>query len=89
MQLKILLRNMLKNMNSFDGLITFYSTHFALKAESTLKKVNIECLLIPGPKELSPNCGVALQFEQKNKSEILKLFSGNKINYEALFEYKT
>ena len=79
---------MLKNMNSFDGLITFYSSHFALKAESTLKKRNIECLLIPGPKELSPNCGVALQFKYENKLKVIELFSDNKVSFEAIYEYK-
>lgn len=48
--------------NKFDGLITFYSSHHAIRAENALKSKKKQCNLIHSPKELSPTCGVALQF---------------------------
>ena len=70
-----------------DGLITFYSTHHALKAESALRAGEIDCLLIPGPKELSPNCGVALQFPLRERPGAEQHLAAKKVRIENIFEY--
>jgi hypothetical protein len=75
-------------MNDFDGIVTFYSSHFALRAESLLKKNSMDCRLIPGPKELSPNCGVALQFKYEDKLKLMGIFSQGKVCFEAIHEYR-
>ena len=76
-------------MDEFDGLITFYSSHYALKAENLLIKAGIKCLLIPGPKQLSPNCGVALQFHYKNQLAVIGHFREKGVNFENIYLYKT
>jgi hypothetical protein len=45
---------------AFDGLVTFFASLHAMRAEKVLKKHDFDCLLIPGPREISPHCGVAL-----------------------------
>ena len=45
-----------------DGLISFYASHHAIRAEKVLVEAGFLVALIPGPRELSPNCGVALPF---------------------------
>lgn len=43
----------------FD-VLTFPSTHYALKAEKLCKNDGIQVAMIPLPRELSADCGVAL-----------------------------
>ncbi len=43
----------------FD-VLTFPSTHYALKAEKLCKNDGIQVAMIPLPRELSTDCGVAL-----------------------------
>ncbi len=38
----------------------FDSIHYVLKAEKILKKEGISCELIPVPREISSDCGMAL-----------------------------
>ena len=42
------------------GVVTFFSSQHAIRAEETLKEKGYEVSLMAGPKEISPNCGVAL-----------------------------
>jgi len=70
-----------------DGVITFYSSQQVIKAEKVLKKNGCKVILMPGPREISPNCGVALCFEFKKEKEISKILNNNKITFEAIYHY--
>lgn len=70
-----------------DGVITFYSSQQVVKAERVLKKNYYKVILIPGPREISPNCGVALCFEFNKKKEISLILSNNKIIFEKFHYY--
>jgi len=52
---------------------TFPSSHYALKAEKTCKDAGICVVLIPLPRELSADCGVALivRPEMRREAELL------------------
>jgi hypothetical protein len=70
-----------------DGVVTFYGSHHALKAESVLKKEGLKAVLIPGPREISPNCGVALRFEYILKEKVVKIFNEYYVHYEDVHLY--
>lgn len=70
-----------------DGIITFYSSQQVVKAERILKKDNYKVLLIPGPREISPNCGVALCFEFKKKKEVSSILHKNNVVFEEIHYY--
>ena len=57
-------------------LITFPSTHYALKAEANLKRNGFKVNLIPIPRDISSDCGIALTLQcldlQENVRNILK-----------------
>ncbi len=48
-------------MSSF-GVVLFHTTSSALKAEKLLSKAGFAVKLIPTPRELSSDCGIALRF---------------------------
>jgi len=44
------------------GVVLFFTTSAALKAESSLKKAGFKVRLIPVPRQFSSDCGLALRF---------------------------
>lgn len=53
------------------GVILFHTNSAAIKAEKTLKEAGLDVKLIPTPRELSSDCGVALKFDSQ-KIDIVK-----------------
>jgi len=75
------------DLASLDGVVTFFGSHHALKAESVLKREGLKAVLIPGPREISPNCGVALRFEYVLKEKVTKIFTEYYVHYEDIHHY--
>lgn len=71
----------------FDGLLSFVSSHYAIRANTVLKRADIKSELIPGPKELSPNCGVALRIEYSRREEIEKVLAAKKVQIDEIHFY--
>ena len=71
-----------------DGLISFFGSYHAMRAETVLKRNGFAVQLIPGPKELSPNCGVALRFEHDQRDSILAVLADKNVRIEAVHVYR-
>ncbi|MCZ7574265.1 MAG: DUF3343 domain-containing protein [Ardenticatenaceae bacterium] len=71
-----------------DGLISFYGSHHAMRAEKVLKQAGFKVTLIPGPRELSPNCGVALRLVYAQAAPALVILDRNKVQIEAVHVYR-
>lgn len=70
------------------GVVTFFSSHHAMQAEKVLQKAGFAVKLIPGPKEISPNCGVALEFDYQTKKDLEEVLKNKNVKYEAVHLYK-
>ena len=75
-------------INQEIGVVTFFSSHHAVQAETVLKEAGHEVSLIPGPKEISPNCGVAMQFVYEEKEAVEAKLKEKAVKYEAVHLYK-
>ena len=73
---------------AFDGLVTFFASLHAMRAEKVLKRNGFECRLIPGPREISPHCGVALQFRYADAEDVREVLRGGKVQIEAIHAYR-
>lgn len=51
-------------MNDPKIIFVFDSIHYVLKAEKILKEADLSCELIPVPREISSDCGMALAIEE-------------------------
>ena len=71
-----------------DGLISFFASHHAIRAETVLKRNGFSSKLIPGPKELSPNCGVALRFNFVQRDDVLAILAVKKVRIESVHFYQ-
>ena len=56
-------------------LAVFNSAHRVMKAESVLKNEGIEILLIPAPRSLMTECGLALRFNDEVMDKVLKVLA--------------
>lgn len=68
----ILCRN--ENKSSF-GVVLFHSTSHALRAEKVSKEAGLTIKLIPVPRQLSSDCGVALRFPWKDAAHVQSLLA--------------
>lgn len=76
-----------KSIESLDGIITFFASHHALRAANLLKRYKKIVALIPGPREISPNCGVALRFYYVDKDDVISLFNEYSVQIEDIHYY--
>lgn len=72
----------------FDGLLSFYSSHYAIRANSLLKRADMASELIPGPKEISPNCGVALRISYDQHEVVLSLLNEKNVQIDSVHRYQ-
>lgn len=62
-----------------DFLAVFNSAHRVMKAESILKSRGLPILLIPAPRQLMTDCGLALRFAPDMKDDVLRVLSEEKL----------
>jgi hypothetical protein len=71
-----------------DGLITFFASHHAIRAEKVLGRVDLSVELVPGPKELSPNCGVALRIEYDRRDVAAATLTEENVQVDEIIRYQ-
>jgi hypothetical protein len=68
-------------------LLTFASIHYVLKAEKILKARGISTDMIPVPKEISSDCGMALLVEEGDLPSVKEALAENKISPQGVYPY--
>jgi hypothetical protein len=77
----------IKTETNFDGIVTFFNSFNAMKAEKTANKGNINCKLVHSPRELSPTCGVALAYKFCESNTLKLLLQDERVSYDGMHEY--
>ncbi|MDX1691813.1 MAG: DUF3343 domain-containing protein [Acidimicrobiia bacterium] len=72
---------------TLDGLLTFFASHHAVRAEKVLGDAGFAVELVPGPKELSPNCGVALRLRFDRTDEALGVLEAASVEVDEVHRY--
>ncbi|MCK5825814.1 MAG: DUF3343 domain-containing protein [Desulfuromusa sp.] len=57
-------------VNDGDCVAIFHSVHRVMKAEKVLKDRQLNILLIPAPRQLSADCGMAIRYPCELHSEV-------------------
>lgn len=60
-------------------LAVFNSAHRVMKAEDVLKKLGLQILLIPAPRALSTDCGLALRFCDETNDSVMQALGREKL----------
>jgi len=71
---------------SVYGIVLFHNSSSAMRAEATLKKVGMSIKLVPTPRELSSDCGVALRFPWESEQEVDRILTEAKVVIAGIYE---
>ena len=75
------------DLRMLEGVITFFGSHHAIRAEGLLKRQEIKAVLVPGPREISANCGVAVRFDFNRREEAEALLREHMVHFEGIHHY--
>jgi hypothetical protein len=71
-------------VTSEHGIILFHTTASAIRAEKTLAAAGLSVRLIPTPRELSSDCGVALRFDGSQAERARSLLAAARVACAAI-----
>lgn len=66
------------------GVILFHTQSAALRAEKKLASAGFTVKLIPTPRDLSSDCGIALRFEWEKSGEVRAVLKAYQVEFEAI-----
>ena len=66
-------------------IITFASVHFVMKAEKIFKKEGIDIRLIPTPRKISSDCGMAIEAHYENIERIKTILGNHKCGVDGIY----
>ena len=72
----------------WGGVVSFYASEHAMRAERVLQRAGLQARLVPGPREVSPNCGVAVAFDWNQEPEVVQTLTDAKIRLEAIHRFE-
>lgn len=72
-------------MSSY-GIVLFYTTSAVMRAEKVLNKASVNVKLIPTPRELSSDCGIALRFDWEQAGNIEAILDEANVEIAGVYE---
>jgi hypothetical protein len=72
----------------WGGVVSFFASEHAMRAERVFERAGLPARLVPGPREVSPNCGVAVAFLWENERDVEQALVDAKIRFEAIHPYE-
>ena len=77
----------MKKVEEFN-VISFESTHMAIKSEKLLLDEKLEVRIIPVPREITASCGLALKISKDDYVKGLEVLKCNKIELSGCYLIK-
>jgi hypothetical protein len=72
----------------WGGVVSFYASEHAMRAERVLERAGLAARLVPGPREVSPNCGVAVAFLWEEEPQVAQALADKKVRLESIHRYE-
>ncbi len=72
-------------MNSY-GVVLFYTSSSAMQAEAVLAKAKLSAKLIPTPRDLSSDCGIALRFDWCQNGQVGALLNKARVEIAGIHQ---
>jgi len=71
-----------------DLVAIFHSIHRVMKAEKLLKQARVDILLIPVPRQLSSDCGLAIRYPALSRQEVEVVLERERLLPEELYLFR-
>ena len=72
----------------WGGVVSFFASEHAMRAERVFERAGLPVRLVPGPREVSPNCGVAVAFRWEDEPRVEDALASSKIRFDAIHRYE-
>jgi len=69
-------------------IVSFNSTHHAIRSEKIFMENNIKVSTLPTPREISSSCGISIRFSEENLQDIKELLENNQIQYNGIYKVR-
>ena len=66
-------------------MVSFVSIHDVTKAESRLRKAELWCDMVPVPREITSDCGMALMIMARDADQVVSIADGAKVRWDGLW----
>lgn len=70
-----------------DYIAVFHSIHRVMKAEKILKGADVSILLIPAPRQISSDCGLALRYMPEDAIRVKDLLMTKGLPPAEIYQY--
>lgn len=67
-------------------IISFNSTHQAIKCDKVFGQNNMKYAILPTPREITKSCGMSIKFLIEDINTIKDTLKENKIEYKGIFK---
>lgn len=67
-------------------IISFNSTHQAIKCDKIFKKDEMDYTVLPTPREITQSCGISIKFQIEDMEKINNIINENQIEYKGIFK---
>ena len=71
-----------------DFIAVFHSVHRVMKAEKILKGAGVSILLIPAPRQISSDCGLALRYAPEDADRVGDLLLAGGLPPTEVYQYR-
>jgi len=71
-----------------DFIAVFHSIHRVMKAEKILKGGSVSILLIPAPRQISSDCGLALRYRPEDAERVRDLLVTQGLPPAEVYQYQ-
>lgn len=69
------------------GVVTFNSTHHAIKGEGIFKSNEIPFKTIPTPREITLSCGLSIRFDIHDLEKVKNLVENDELSIKGIYKY--
>jgi hypothetical protein len=66
------------------SVVLFHSTSHAIRAEKVLKEAGVVHKMIPTPRQLSSDCGMALRFDRADEEQVARTLAEHKVSINGI-----
>lgn len=73
-------------MAELFSIVTFPSTHAAMKGERAVSNANLKATVIPVPRYITADCGIALRFSRDILDDVKKALEESGVAVKGVYE---
>lgn len=69
-------------------IVSFNSTHHAIRTDKLLEENNIKSTTLPTPREITASCGISIRFLQEDLDNLISVLKDNSIEFKGIYHIK-